>query len=103
MLTGEAQYYHFDEFDPSGRKHAYYLLGSWLTPNKIGVGKLQPLVRWQQATAQLSGAPSWKMIDAYLTYVIDDYFLRVAAGYSHADVGAPQASNAVYLGVQMQR
>ena len=106
VVTFEGQYYHFDENDAFGRKHAYYVLGSWLTPNKIGFGKLQPLVRWQQATAQsVLGVtpPSWKMVDAYLTYVIDDYFLRVAAGYSHADVGAPQASNAIYLGVQMQR
>jgi hypothetical protein len=103
VVTFEGQYYHFDENDAFGRKHAYYVLGSWLTPNKLGVGKLQPLVRWQQATAQASGAPSWKMVDAYLTYVIDDYFLRVAAGYSHGDVGTTPTSNAVYLGVQMQR
>ena len=103
VITGEAQYYHFDQNDAFGRKHAYYVLASWLTPNKIGFGKLQPLVRWQQATAQVSGAPSWKMVDAYLTYVIDDYFLRVAAGYSHGDVGTTPTSNAVYLGVQMQR
>ena len=30
-------------------------------------------------------------------------FLRVAAGYSHGDVGTTPTSNAVYLGVQMQR
>src|SRR5213078_3015785 len=106
VVTLEGQYYHFSENNVFGRKHAYYVLGSWLTPQKIGGGKLQPLVRWQQATAQSLplGAPtppSWKMIDAYLTYVIDDYFLRVAAGYSHGDVGTSPKSNAVFLGVQM--
>jgi hypothetical protein len=101
--TLEGQYYHFDENNAFGRKHAYYLLASWLTPNKIGVGKLQPLVRLQQATAQVSGAPKWTMVDAYVTYVVDDYFLRVAAGFSHGDVGTDPKSNAVYLGVQMQR
>ena len=104
VLTGEGQYYLFDQFDPFGRKHAYYVLASWLTPQKLGIGKLQPLVRWQQATAQVSGAPSFKMIDAYVTYVIDDYFLRAALGFSHAeDVGTVASSNAVYLGIQMQR
>jgi hypothetical protein len=104
VATFEGQYYKFDQSDPFGRNHAYYVLASWLTPNKIGIGKLQPLVRWQQATAQLSGAPSFKMVDAYLTYVIDDYFLRAAVGFSHAeDVGSIASSNAVYLGVQMQR
>jgi len=103
--TFEGQYYKFDQFDPFGRNHAYYVLASWLTPNKIGIGKLQPLVRWQQATAQSAvGGPSFKMVDAYVTYVIDDYFLRAALGFSHAEdvLGAP-SSNAVYLGVQMQR
>jgi len=104
--TFEAQYYHFDQNNVFGRKHAYYVLASWLTPSKIGVGKLQPLVRWQQATAQPvmgTTGPSWKNFDAYLTYVIDDYFLRVSAGYSHGDVGTSPTSNAMFLGVQMQR
>ena len=104
----EGQYYHFDANNVFGRKHAFYVLGSWLTPVKIGVGKLQPLVRFQMATAQPSADPTmpnpdWKMYEGYLTYVIDDYFLRVAAGFSHGDVGTTPASNAVYFGVQMQR
>jgi len=108
VIDVEGQYYHFDENDAFGRKHAYFGLVSWLTPQKLGVGKLQPLVRLQQATAQTpAGAPStpptWTMFDAYVTYVVDDYFLRVAAGYSHADMGTTPTSNAVYLGVQMQR
>lgn len=104
VVTGEGQYYLFDQNDIFGRKHAYYVLASWLTPQKLGVGKLQPLVRWQQATAQASGLPSFKMIDAYVTYVIDDYFLRAALGFSHAeDVLGVASSNAVYLGIQMQR
>ena len=43
------------------------------------------------------------MYEGYLTYVIDDYFLRVAAGFSHGDVGTTPNTNAVYFGVQMQR
>jgi len=106
--TFEAQYYHFDANNVFARKHAFYVLGSWLTPTKIGVGKLQPLVRFQMATAQPSADPAmpnsdWKMYEAYLTYVMDDYFLRVAAGYVHGDVGTDPKSNAVFLGVQMQR
>jgi hypothetical protein len=73
---------------------------------KIGVGKLQPLFRVQMATGQPSPDPmvpnpDWKAYEGYLTYVIDDYFLRVAAGFSHYDVGV--TSNAGFLGVQMQR
>ena len=75
---------------------------------KVGVGKLQPLVRFQMATGQPSADPAtpnpdWKMYEAYLTYVMDDYFLRVAAGYAHGDMGVDPKSNTVFLGVQMQR
>jgi hypothetical protein len=107
VFSAEGQYYHFDQNDFFGRKHAYYGLVSWLTPNRIGVGKLQPLVRLQQATAQavagMATPPTWTMVDGYVTYVIDDYFLRVAGGFQHANMGGGLESNAVYLGVQMQR
>ena len=72
---------------------------SWLTPQTIGIGKLQPLVRWQQTSD-----PSWKILDAYVTYVIDEYFLRFAVGYEHTDFGAGTTNgNAILLGAQMQR
>ena len=68
-------------------------------PQPIGIGKLQPLVRWQQTTD-----PSWKILDAYVTYVIDEYFLRFAVGYEHTDFGGGTTNgNAILLGAQMQR
>jgi hypothetical protein len=80
-------------------KNFFYVLGSWLTPQPIGIGKLQPLVRWQQTTD-----PSWKILDAYVTYVIDEYFLRFAVGYERTDFGGgTSAGNAILLGAQMQR
>ena len=65
VLSFEGQYYHFDS--NQDRKQAFYVLGSYLTPNKIGIGKLQPLFRYQQASPNLSGAPTWKIIDGYVT------------------------------------
>jgi hypothetical protein len=107
VVSVEGQYYFFDDNDVFQRKHAYYGLLSWLTPSKIGFGKLQPLVRLQQATAnsaaQTAGGSTWTMVDGYVTYVIDDYFLRVAGGFQHARMGGGANSNAAFLGVQMQR
>jgi hypothetical protein len=107
VISAEGQYYLFDNNDFFQRKHAYYGLLSWLTPEKIGFGKIQPLVRLQQATAnsaaQAAGGSTWTMVDGYVTYVIDDYFLRVAAGFQHARMGGDVNTNAAYLGVQMQR
>jgi hypothetical protein len=101
--TVEAGYYHYGNsfFSQGGVavvKNYYYVLGSWLTPQKIGIGKLQPLVRWQQTTD-----PNWKILDAYATYVIDDYFLRFAVGYEHTDFGTAVNGNAILFGAQMQR
>lgn len=105
--TVEAGYYHYGNgFTAAGTspavvpvvKNFYYVLGSWLTPQAIGIGKLQPLVRYQATTD-----PSWKILDAYVTYVIDEYFLRFAVGYEHTDFGGTTNGNSILLGAQMQR
>ncbi len=105
--TIEAGIYHYDNFFKSfaiagppapAVKNFFYVLGSWLTPEKIGIGKLQPLIRWQQTTD-----PSWKILDGYVTYVIDEYFLRFAVGYEHTDFGTGTSGNSILLGAQMQR
>ena len=65
----KAQYYHFDA-ERRLRAQARLLRAGQLADarTKIGVGKLQPLVRYQQATGAGDRAtPSWKMVDAYLT------------------------------------
>ena len=104
--TVEVGYYHYgNSFAVAGTppvtagvvKNFYYVLGSWLTPQTIGIGKLQPLVRWQATTD-----PSWKILDAYVTYVVDEYFLRFAVGYEHTDFGGP-TGKAILFGAQMQR
>jgi hypothetical protein len=97
VATIEGAYYHYSLGNPA--RNSFFILGSWLTPERIGIGKLQPLVRWQQTSS-----PSWKIFDAYLTYVIDAYFLRVALGYEHTSFGGPNGSgNAILLGIQLQR
>ncbi len=99
-LSLEGTYYHFD--DGQAVKQAYYILGSFLTADYIGVGKLQPLFRWQQASPQ-GGGSKWNIVDAFVTYVIHDFDLKVALGYQRIDLGnGTKASNAIQLGVQMQ-
>jgi hypothetical protein len=106
-FTLEAAYYHFPHFATVGAvvatpvvKNAFYVLASYLTPMTIGIGKLQPLIRYQQASDDTF---TFKIIDAYVTYVMDDYFLRAAIGYEHTDFGAGNTGNALFLGLQMQR
>ena len=101
--TLEGQYYHFSEGYQNNINNAFFVLGSFLINQKVGIGRIQPLVRWQQTTST-GGGTGWKMLDVFATYVIDEYFLRFAVGYQRQDVGAPTgAGNAVQIGLQMQR
>jgi len=95
----ESTYYHFDKAQPA--KQAFYVLASFLTADYVGVGKLQPLVRWQQATPQAGGS-SISVLDAFVTYVIHNYDLKLAVGYQRTAVGSSAVANAIQIGLQMQ-
>ena len=98
-ISLEGTYYHFDNGQPA--KQAFYVLASFLTADYIGVGKLQPLVRWQQTSPQ-SGGTKWTMLDALLTYVIYGYNLKLTAGYQRTDLGNSVVGNAIEVGFQVQ-
>jgi hypothetical protein len=106
-FTFEGQFYAFNkgyEFGPGAvsPQEAFYALFSYLTPENLGVGKLQPLLRWQQTVD-----PAWTIIDAALAYVIKAYDARVVLTYEHIDTGTTNGvanvSNALQLGVQLQK
>jgi hypothetical protein len=96
----EGAFYKFNG-DFEAASHMYFGLVSWLTPEPIGWGRLQPLVRLQQARPK-GGGDDWSIIDAQVAYVIDGYAARVTGGYSWAKNPGPQ-SNTIYLGIQLQR
>ncbi|HXX66691.1 MAG TPA: hypothetical protein VEK07_05900 [Polyangiaceae bacterium] len=116
----EGQYYHFnagysfaggfiagataplvDTGIVAAPENAFYLLFAYLTPENIGIGKLQPLVRLQQTFS-----PDWTVFDAALAYVIKDYSARVVATYQHigrgTSGGPDPTQNAIQLGIQLQ-
>ena len=84
-------------------KEAFYLLAAYLTPQPIGIGKIQPLLRIQQTVD-----PGWTIFDAALAYVFKDYSGRVVLTYEHIDLGgtfgaAPApVQNSFQLGLQLQ-
>jgi hypothetical protein len=113
-FTLEGQFYKFsDGFVFAGTpvtgapiiapKEAFYVVAAYLTPQPIGVGKLQPLLRLQQTVD-----PAWTIFDAGLAYVFKDYSGRVVATYQHIDRGtslptvAGPVQNAIQLGIQLQ-
>lgn len=79
--------------------HAF-ALASWLVPGKIGIGRLQPLVRFQSAERQNGDVMT--TTEAQLGYVIAPYSARAALVYSHTDTGG-SAANAVIAGLQLQK
>jgi hypothetical protein len=109
-FTFEGQFYAFNkgyQFSGPGTfspHEAFYWLLSYLTPEPIGIGKLQPLFRWQQTVD-----PAWTIIDGALAYVVKAYDARIVLTYEHIDTGtnaatgAKEVSNALQLGVQLQK
>jgi hypothetical protein len=94
-VTGDASYYHFSG-DNEAIHNGFYVLGAIATP-KIGIGNIQPMVRYQYGkgdTAKISA------IDAAVSYLIKGPALRILANYQHTDLGGTLIGNAVQLGAQ---
>jgi hypothetical protein len=88
----------FYKYFATGTDLSYFLVASYLTPQKIGVGYLQPLVRLQQAKPV--GADVWTIVEAQLGYIIANDGAKIALGYQYQKVGDVK-SNALYLGLQL--
>ena len=79
---------------------SYFLVLSYLTPQKLGPGYLQPLVRLQQAKP--AEGDTWTIFEGQLGYAIEAYAARLALGYQYT-TAANTKSNALYLGLQLQK
>jgi hypothetical protein len=79
----------------------FYVLGSYLFPNDVGFGKLQPLFRLQGATPR-DGGDMWQLWDAQVGYIISKDAARIALGYQYAKIGT-STSNSVFVGLQLQK
>jgi hypothetical protein len=114
-LGFEGAYYHFDN-DSMPVDDAFFVMASYLTPEPIGPGKLQPLVRYQMAKNSDADI-SMSMIEGGVAYVMKDYFAKLQLTYTHADTsdipgipdddgvisGGGTKANFVHLGFQIQQ
>ncbi|HXU80604.1 MAG TPA: hypothetical protein VN914_04365 [Polyangia bacterium] len=97
--TVEGAFYKFNgKYEPA--KNGFYALASYLIPVEVGIGRFQPLVRLQQAKSQTD--KTWRLIDAAVSYVVDEYAMRIALNYQNADIEGVKA-NAVTVGIQIQK
>jgi hypothetical protein len=101
VATVEGAFYKFNG-DYEGVKDHFYALASYLLPFEVGIGKFQPLFRFQQATLNDANDTKMKLIDAALSYVVDDYNMRFALTFQNQDIGGLKG-NAVQLGIQVLR
>jgi hypothetical protein len=104
VIDVEGAFYVFDG-DYEAFENHFYALASYLTPGNVGIGKLQPLVRFQGASPKGDG-DMWQMIDAQVGYVMNEYAARLALGYQYSKIDAGPESvkgNAIFLGLQLQK
>jgi hypothetical protein len=80
---------------------SYYGLVSYLLPTEIGIGKLQPLFRLQQAKPA-AGGDTANILTAQVGYAIKEYAARLALGWERLDNG-PVKTDTVFLGIQLQK
>ncbi|HVZ88430.1 MAG TPA: hypothetical protein VHG72_15765 [Polyangia bacterium] len=106
FVTAEAAYYHFNVAD-DGVSDSMYALLAYATPT-VGVGNVQPMVRYQWEKVKSNTASNPWNIDAAVSYLIKGPALRVIATYSHTKLlsvdttGAlvNSSANSIQLGAQ---
>jgi hypothetical protein len=99
----EAAYYKYLA-DNSPTDAHWYGLVSYILPGDVGDGKLQPLVRVQQALSNIDGADDATLVDAQVNYIVNSYATRFSLGYRFGTAGdAFDKISAVYFGVQVQK
>jgi hypothetical protein len=94
-VTGDAAYYHFAGSNEL-IKNGFYAVAAFATP-KIGVGNIQPMLRYQYGKGD---GVKISAIDAAVSYLVMGPGLRFTANYQHTDLGPGLVGNAVQLGAQ---
>jgi hypothetical protein len=79
---------------------SWFGLASYLLPSDIGPGKLQPLVRVQQAIPSDDNADTSTLVDAQLGYIVKAYNTRFALGYQNGKAGDAKVQG-LFFGAQI--
>ncbi|HYO66300.1 MAG TPA: hypothetical protein VEU33_09480 [Archangium sp.] len=98
--TLDLAYYHYDEHRPYRR--AYALTAGYIPPLKLGNGRTQFGIRWEEAVAsrlqpQLSDV---RGVDVSVSQFLPGYNLRLGLDYSRQWLGPDGVSNTVSVGFQ---
>jgi hypothetical protein len=103
-----AKYEHFGGY-AGDTSNGYYVLGSYMFPQVVGIGRFQPLVKYAHANYTFDTGPSptdtQKTVDVELNYIIKQFNARVSlyyldVKYDHDVAGIDH--KVVGLGLQLQ-
>jgi len=81
--------------------NAYLASVALLFPQKIGYGKIQPVVRFQDFDATITKVTT-KQYDGGVNYIIDGHNARVSAVYAYTQTTDARDAHQFTLGVQLQ-
>ncbi|MET0294515.1 MAG: hypothetical protein ABW042_05805, partial [Phenylobacterium sp.] len=79
---------------------AFLVSAALLFPSEVGVGKFQPVVRYQEFDPKIG--PTVKAYDVGVNYIIKGHNARLSLDWSHAEVSGFGDNDAVTLGAQLQ-
>ena len=111
VVDVESEYAKYDHFGgyAGDTSNGYYVLGSYLFPQVVGVGRFQPLVKYAHADYTFDTGPSpkdtQKTLDVELNYIIKQFNARISlyyldVKYDHDVAGIDH--KVVGLGLQLQ-
>jgi len=118
-VTLEGAYYHYNtggvtdvpsNFNSAGatanvggitQGEAYLISAGLLFPQEIGIGKFQPVVRYQEFDASLTHIDT-RQTDASLNYIIKGHKARLSLDYAHVETTGQHSSDQVTGGLQLQ-
>lgn len=106
-FTGELAYYYYNGLQPMDN-HFFGVL-SYTTAEPVGIGKIQPLIRYQYANNvdDSETVASLTQFEAGVNYVIKDYFAKIALNYVYSSASAlgteDYSVNLLQLGLQIQQ
>jgi hypothetical protein len=97
-LSLEGAYY---DFEQGNQGQSFFVLASYLVPQKLWLGKVQPMTRYQQLIPTGGGDPT-RVIDGGINYVLDGHNARAAFVVQHRDLPTGPSTTSFQLGVQIQ-
>ena len=104
VFTIEAAYYDYDtdgQLSPLAAGESFFALTSYLLPNPVGPGKIQPSFRFQSFDRN-GVLPDSDTYDIALNYIIDGHNARLHANYQFIDLESLGTNSQFLLGIQLQ-